>query len=423
MNNGIKLPDWLKDGLGKKEEALRAAHGLTPKRDGWYKSIEGKTRYICKPMPVGLAVESLNARFPNSVMPEQPVSFIPDGLTLEGLAEQYLAREFQRLQTSVPRKLKRRTYDDKVKVLNKFIELVGPTRPAAAIGHDDFTKFRTHLCRFAPSTIRREMIYVNAMFNWASPGMGGMRLIPFPNFGPNWVKPSEDEMRTSAADNDKAFKPAMLRTIFKKAKRDPLLSAAAHLGLNAGFIPRDIADLPESFVDLNKGMIAFRRGKTGVERLCCLVPATVKALRAYMKARPERQPAAAHLFFVDSAGNPLAKSHVDANNPADGVSESNSLLRRWYRAGVGSPFTGLRSTFATIADNNCEDSRAIDMVLGHKVGRVQGHIRSKSYAKQFDPQRSRRVCETVWRLAFGGRSRPSEVGSRPGRQPAQGQAS
>jgi integrase len=397
----VLLPEWLPE-LGKKEEDRRAGYGLIPKSDGWYKTIAGKTRYVCKPLPLDQAIEELQRRFPHAAPPpetEQPKV----ALTLDRLIEMYLARQLLRVQTGKPKKLARRTYDDHAAVLFRFAEVVGGYRAANGFGPEDFAKWgQSYKAGAAVSTIRREFSYLSTFFVWAAPGRKGMGLIPeMPNFGADWIRPTDDQLRVDLAKRDKAMLPRQIKAIFKAVKAYPLLNAAAHLGLNGGFIPIDIATLPEDVVDLKGREIIFSRGKTGMARYCWLMPQTVKALREYLKTRPQRQPGCEHLFFVNSDGGPLAKDHVDSDDPAAPVSDSSGLMREWWRAGVGKPFSGLRSTFATIADNTWDDERAIDMVLGHKVGRKQGHVRSTNYSKYFNPSRARLLCEHVWRLAFG----------------------
>jgi hypothetical protein len=397
----VLLPDWLPE-LGKKQEDLRAGHGLIPKADGWYKTVGGKTRYVCKPLPLDQALGELARRFPHAAAPPEPGPPTV-ALTLERLIEMYLARQLLRVQTGRPKKLARRTYDDHAGVLFRFAEVVGGYRDANGLLPEDFAKWgQSYKAGTAISTIRREFSYLSTFFVWAAPGRKGMGLIPAPpNFGADWLRPTDDQLRVDLAKRDKAMLPKQIKAVFKAVKPHPLLNAAAHLGLNGGFIPIDIATLPDAAVDLRAREITFPRGKTGMGRYCWLMPGTAKAMRDYLKVRPPRKPECEHLFFVNGDGGPLARDHVDESDPGAPVSDSNALLREWYRAGVPGAFSGLRSTFATIADNTWDDERAIDTVLGHKVGRKQGHVRSTNYSKYFNPRRARELCEHVWRLAFG----------------------
>jgi integrase len=206
-----------------------------------------------------------------------------------------------------------------------------------------------------------------------------------------------------------------VRAAFETVKGNPLLNAAAHLGLNCAMGPKDLGTLPEALVDLDGAQIVFARGKTGVGRLCPLLPETVQALRDYLTFRAKFKsvtPAAAGLFFRTRQGMPYARNFGGTGQ--DAGHKDNLLGRRWNEA-VKLPFSGLRSTFATHADD-WHDQRAVDVVMGHKVGKVGRHIR-RHYAKRFPSERARRLVEHVWRLAFGGASEatpsPAPGGSAP----------
>jgi integrase len=392
-------PAWL-GRLTAKEEHQRKAAGITPYSDGWYKSIGGATRYLFKPMPLADALALLPGRLAElrGTAP-QTIRVAASSLTLEALVEMYLAWLLVRVQTGMPKKLVRRTYDDNVKVLNSFVDVTGPTRLAATLGPSDFSGYvAARLAGRAKSTVRREMIYVDAFLKWAGPGRKGMNLIPVPDVGPDWQKPSEDEITTAAADSDKAYTVAQVQMAFAAVNRLPMLWAAAHLGLNCAFIPRDVALLPESAVNLETATITFPRGKTGVGRLCWLVPNTVQALKEYLAVRPAKcNPSAQGLFFRSKFGLPYARHIPNAEKPGDSGIDYNSLTGQWGKH-VGLPFSGLRSTFATWADGMA-DQRAVDLIMGH---RNKGTVRTKHYAKRFDPARARAVAEAVWLAAFGG---------------------
>jgi integrase len=402
---GLKRPDWLPE-LGPRDETRRAAAGLTPKRDGWYKSVDGKTRYLFKPMPLADALSRLDARL-SEVRGQQPrkVSLSPGTLTIEALAEMYLAWLLERVRTGTPKKLARRTYDDNVKTLFQFVDAVGPQRPAHLLGPDDFGRYvRKHLAGVAASSRRRNIIYVDAFLNWAGPGRRRMNLIPQLDPGTDWVKPSDEEVTTAAVDSDKAYTPAEARAAFDAVADSPMLSAAAHLALCGAFGPKDLATLPESVVNLQTGEVRFPRGKTGVGRQCYLTPEAVAAVRRWLDQRGGLcDPAAAGLLFRSRTGLPYARDEVDPDAPGAAGTPYNSIGNQWHKL-TGLPLSGLRSTFATIADD-WHDQRAVDVVMGHKSGHS---IRSKHYAKRVNPERIRQLCEHVWLHAFAqGPPRPA----------------
>lgn len=390
----MKPRPWLAK-LGARDEKIRAAHGLIPKRDGWYKSIDGRTRYVCKPCPLTDVLKVLDARVEAiKARHERRVQILPGVIQFNDLAEAYLTWLRQRLTTGYPKKLSRRTYDDNVAVLDEFVETIGPTEFAEQLGPADFSRYAVkHLAGRAPSTIRRRMIYVDAFAAWAV--KAGHLTRPW-KFGPDWRKPSDSEITTSAADSDKAYSPAQLRDAFRRVRKLPLLRAAGYLGLCCAFSPKDVAHLPESAVDLATGFVTFPRGKTGVARLCWLTPRARVVLRRYLMQRPDAcGPTAKGLFFRTANGLPYYRDAADdsGSNRFDGIGN------RWSKL-VGLPFSGLRSTFATRADAEA-DHRAIDTVMGH-VSRQS--IRSRHYAKRIDPQRIESLTRRVvaWALKLVG---------------------
>jgi integrase len=406
----IKRPDWLPP-LTPREEKQRAAAGLVPKRDGWYKSINGKATYITRRLPLREALELLPAR--RAEITGQSLNTVTAAvsrvdMTLEQLVEVFLASMLSRVQTGVPKKMSRFTYDDFVKVLFAFVEVVGGERQATTIGPTDFSAYIRTIAARAASTRMRHIQCIDRLFNWAGPGRKAMNLIPYVQRGADWIKPSASESRQALAGLEKAYTPEQVTATFELVKDNPFLNATAHLGLNCGFIPKDVADLPEASVDLDQAMILFPRGKTGMDRICPLVPETVRALRTYLRYRAKLKrldPRAQGLFFRTRQGLPYARQYVNEDLPEDASTPYNRVGKQWS-ATVGLPYTGLRSTLATLADG-WPDERAIDLVLGHKVGLTGDKIRTRNYAKYVDPERVRKLVDYVWPRAFGQAGPPS----------------
>lgn len=407
----MKLPPWLKK-LTRTEERQRAAKALTPKRDGWYKWVAGKVRYICKPCGALEAVAVCDERVKaiEADIASKVIPVVSAGLTLEGLAELYIAWLKQRLETGIPRKLSRRTYDDIIETLDRFVEIVGPAKFAEMIGADDFSRFaRSRFAGRAASTIRREMIYIEAFANWAAPGSRKAGHLSKPwKYGPDFVKPSEDQLSLSAADSDKSYTPAQLRHAFLTVKNSPMLRAAGWIALCGAMQPKDLALLPEANVDLKAGLVSFPRGKTGVGRMAWLTPAAVLAVKTFLKTRSLKcQPEAKGLLFRTKAGLPCYREK-GGDEPSG---RHDYFGKKWSRL-TGLPLSGLRSTFATVADDYA-DQRAVDVVLGHKAGHAARKIRSKHYAKRFKPERVKQLVSCVVSLAFGRALRTQEQAALP----------
>lgn len=405
-----KRENWPLPKLSQRDERLRAHHGLTMKADGYYKSINGKTRYICKPMPLADAVALLDARIreirgipPGTVGPAKALP--PGTLAIEGLAELYTTWLWQRLTTGVPKKLARRTYDGYLYVLNRFIRLVGPDRNADSLGEADFSLYATtYFAGISPNSVQREVTAIEAFANWVAPSNRSKGLIARAWFlGNDFRKPTREALAVQSGMKDKAYSPQQIVAAFGDIRRSAVMTAAAHLGLNCAFGPADVATLLEENVDLKAAVITFPRGrgKTGVARLCPLLPQTVEALEHYLAVRPKLcHASAAELFFRTSNGLPYARV---MHKKGVGLTERNvgraydSLANRWHKI-TGRPFSGLRSTFAQLADD-WTDQRAVDLVMGHS-GNVAGTVRSRFYAKRVDPERIRPLCQHVWKLAF-----------------------
>lgn len=396
----VKYPDWLGD-LTRKDEKLRSHHGLQPRRDGWHKMIDCKKRYIAKPMPLGDVVAILDARINEirGVVTEKPIRLAINSTTIEDLVGIFLAHLWQRHTTGMPRKLERRTYDDYVEVLDRFVELVGPDNLAIRAEPQWFTKFARSIAKKAVSSRRREIIYLTAFFNWAGPGRHNLNFYKKPvEFGPDLVKPEESLLRAAMSQNNDCYTPAQYMKALTAVRECPMLMAIGLLGLNAAYLPSDLTKLPINKVDLDAGIVEFPRPKSGIERKTVLMPETVFYLRRYLAVRP--QPSiemgdAEPLFLRDDglAFNQRIADEAAEREEAEPVRANHtSSLSGYWRAATGLPTKGLRTTFATNADD-AEDQRAVDVVMGHAAKTV----RQKHYVKHFDPQRLRKIVEHVWR--------------------------
>jgi len=404
----VVYPAWLGQ-LTHRDESLRRHHGLFPARDGWYKTVNLKKRYIAKPMPLADVVTLLPARLAEITgqVEERPVKLGAGSTTIEQLAEIFIAHLWQRHQTGQPRKLSRRTYDDYCATLELFVTTVGETQPAIAAGPTWFTRFARVIAKRAATTRRRHAIYLIAFFNWAGPGRHALNFYKTPvNFGPDFVKPSEDQIRAELDDADVLYTPQAFAEALGSVVDCPLLYAAGLLGLNCGYLPSDLVSLPEAEVNLDAEdpILRFPRPKTNIERLNPLMPETVAALRAYLKIRPKPSTAGEGLFFINEYGEPFnTRRYTGQDKP--GV-HSNTIGAYWRQV-TGKPFKGLRTTLATQADS-ANDDRAVDLILGHAAKT----IRQKNYVKQFEASRCRAVIERFWPL-FVAEAPPLSGASKP----------
>jgi integrase len=395
-------PAWLGK-LTQRDEARRRGAGLYPAKDGWYKTIQLKKRYIAKPMPLGDALAILPTRIAEieGHVEERPARLAAGSTTIDQLAEMFIAHLWQRHTTGMPKKLARRTYDDYCDTLSRFVECAGPDAMAITAGPDWFTRFARAISRKAATSRRRDIIYITAFFNWAGPGRHALNFYRTPvNFGPDLVKPDESEIRTKLAESSTQYSPEQYLAALMAVRECPLLFAAGLLGLNCAFYASDISLLPASDLDLEKGLHWFPRPKTKIKRKAVLMPETIWAIRRYLETRPPLAEGVDRVF-VREDGRPF---NVRRNSGPDGHGSHGDSLGAYWSGITGLPFKGLRTTFATAADGFV-DQQAVDLIMGHAAK----SIRAKHYVKQFAPQRLAACIEHVWQQCVSAIPLPAEA--------------
>ena len=399
------MADW-KSPSGPREAEKLKASGMFPRPDGWYKSIGGKNRYVCRPMPARDALELLPARVDEikSRIAGTETIVRADSLALKDIADAYAAWLYRRLTTGQPKKLARYTYDDCCRAVSLFVECVGPEKMAGKVGPADFSRYSAqYLAGMAASTRARRVAYIEAFANWAAPGRrrAGMLVAPW-QYGPDFAKPTAAELSAATGRRDKSYTADQFFIAMRRVRGSPIYRAAGLLGANCAFLARDVSTLPESLIDLDDGSVRFARGKTGVDRLCVLWPCTIKAIRRYLAFRPTVcDPTAEGMLFRTLNGLPYSRSTSDDDSPGR---EFDGIGNRWFKV-TGLPFSGLRSTFATLSDD-WPDQRAVDLVMGHSS---HESIRSRHYAKRFDIDRIRKLSAYVWQSLAKSRQRPKKV--------------
>lgn len=385
-------PLWLGK-LNQRQEALRRAHGLFPGKDGWYKTVALKKRYIAKPMSLDDVLLVLDAKLAEikGEIAERPTNLSQTSTSIQQLVEIFLAHLWDRHVTGAPRKLSRRTYDDYIDTLSRLVDCVGPAVIASGANPAWFSKFARTIRKKAVSSRRRDIIYIQAFFNWAGPGRHAQNFYRNPvNFGPDLVKPDESQMRSAMAESSTLYSAKDFFKSLMRVRECPLLFAMGLLGLNGAYLPSDLTAIPLKAIDLESGIAEFLRPKTGIQRKTFLMPETVKALRDYLKVRPAPVDGSESLFLREDGRSFNQRRDV---GPGFQSYHGNSIGAYW-RLVTGYPIKGLRTTFATLGDG-FEDQAAVDLVMGH----ASKSIRQKHYVKHFEPERLRLLVEHVWRQA------------------------
>jgi integrase len=381
--------DWLGE-LTKKQDALRVHHGLVPMKDGWYKWVDGKKRYIARRMPLAEVAALLPTRLQEiaGAIVEREARINTASTTILALSEMFMAHLWQRHQTGTPRTLSRRTYDDYADVLARFCKAVGPSSPAASIDTTWFSRFMRTIATRAATTQRREIIYLTAFMNWAGPGRHSLGFFKTPvQFGPDFRKPDEIALRQGRSRYTTLYTPESFAEALDAVACSPMLYALGLMALNGAYLPDDLTTLPLSAIDLETGVVEFERHKTGVDRKTVLMPETIAAVRRYLEIRPVANPPVDVLFVRDDG---LPFSRRKPVGPEKRSNPSHALGQYWHAA-TGKPLKGLRTSFATYGDG-LGDQEAVNLVMGH----ASKSVRSKFYVKQFQPERLLQVVRHVW---------------------------
>jgi integrase len=288
------------------------------------------------------------------------------------------------------------TFGDYKAACDEVMAAFGRGRLVADLGADDFTALRDKLARkWGPQRLGKTIQFIRCLFKHGYEA----ELLDRPvRFGPGFKRPSKKVLRLHRArQGAKLFTAEEIRRLLDAASVQ--VRAMLLLGINAGFGNSDCGNLPQTAVDLERGIIDYPRPKTGIARRAILWPETVAALNLAMEKRPEPQhPEHAGLVFLTHRGDSWSTGTTDGPLSR----EVGKLLRRLHingRKGLG--FYTLRHVFRTVADES-KDQPAVDFVMGHEVPHM-----SSVYRETISDARLRAVSDHVHGWLFP----PSEVGT------------
>src|SRR5262249_24405186 len=135
-------------------------------------------------------------------------------------------------------------------------------------------------------------------------------------------------------------------------------------------------------LDLERGMLDFPRGKTGVPRRIPLWPETVTSIKEYLAVRPEPKDAAdADLVFLTKQRRPwyrlgrfvANKDGVEVVKGIDNpVAKSLRIVLDNLKINGRKNFLALRHGFRTIG-RGARDREAIDALMGHVDESMAAH--------------------------------------------------
>ena len=293
----------------------------------------------------------------------------------------------------------------------------------------DFEKFRAKLAkRYGTVGLRNTINTVRVVFKFAA----DQRKIERPvNYGQGFDRPSAKALRRARDQaGPRLFEADEIRRILDvldgkpfptgtlgddgepetmTIRRDPAMRAMILLGANCGFGNSDLANLPQSAVDLENGWVDFPRVKTEIRRRVPLWPETVVAMQEAISARPT--PATrdeAGLCFLTMAGNRWVRIQESTKDkkpfPIDALSQKFSkllkLLKINGRRGLG--FYTLRHVFQTVG-GDAKDPDAVAAVMGH-VDSSMGAV----YRERIADDRLVAVTDIVRVWLFDGEDRSHE---------------
>lgn len=289
-------------------------------------------------------------------------------VTLAEVLEKYLQAQRAKLDN---RELSPRTYADAMKTRDLILAAVDGNRDIESIGPDDFAKIRKVLSGGGSLVVLGVLITrVRSVMKFAVDT--GMREKAI-HYGQSLARPTRKAVRRERSERpEKFFTADECRTLIAGASLH--LKPMILLALNAGLGNTDIGSLRLDHLDLDAGVVATPRPKTGAPRRAILWPDTVKALRASLAERPAPHADAERLAFVTKYGKPWVRREIV--DPADGGApklsqtdavsgEFRKLLKATDLQKDRRAFYSLRHSFRTIADS-LADRPAVDLVMGHE---------------------------------------------------------
>ncbi|KKM84518.1 hypothetical protein LCGC14_1298320 [marine sediment metagenome] len=381
---------------------------LTPHASGmWQKKIRGKVHYFGR---WGRRLQGKLTRLPD---PEywQPALTIyqsqandlhagrtprvtGDALRLKDLYNRFLTAKKRKLEAG---EITARTFGEYKATTDLLIVQFGRERFVDDLASDDFEALRSTMAdRWGPVRLGNAVQRVKTVYKWGYEA--GLYDRPI-RYGPDFTKPSASVLRRHKAKNGERYLEAdQLRRLLAAA--DVQLQAMILLGVNCGYGNHDVATLPLSALDLEKGMANFPRPKTGIARRCPLWPETVQALKAAIAERPEPGTEAAEgLMFITGRGGPWITGGIA--QPV--VIAMRNLMQSVgvYRKGIG--FYMLRHVHRTVSDG-ARDPVASNLIMGHADASM-----GATYTERIDDDRLVAVTDHVRKWLFPAES-PVEKG-------------
>jgi len=316
-----------------------------------------------------------------------------DGLRLKELCDRWLHYKRDRVQTG---ELTLRTWYDYQQTAQRVCDVLGKEQLVEELTPAEFERLRADFGQtWGPTRIGNSVTRTRMIFTYGFES--GLLDKPI-RYGPTFKVPNRKTLRkVKKVHGPRMFEADELLRIIKAAEQP--IKAMVILAANSGMGNHDLATLPMSALDLERGWIDFARPKTEIDRKIPLWPETIAAIKEWLADRPEakREEDAGLVFltrqrrawfrggrFVDGEeGGPRAKGF---DSPVSKVFKAllDSLGINGKRG-----FYCIRHNFETVAGDT-GDQKAVDAVMGHTDSTMSAH-----YRERIDPERLRRVVEHV----------------------------
>lgn len=368
---------------------------LFPHANGtWAKKIRSKLHYFGPWDDADGALKKYLAEKDDLHAGRRPKQDV-EALTVKELANHFLDVKQELVNTG---ELSARMWADYKEATDETVAAFGRCRLVSDLGPDDFEGLRAKMARrWGLVRLGNVIGRIRSIFKYALDAA----LIDRPvRFGPGFQRPSKKTLRIHRAkQGPKLLSREQIVALLAGAEgsdqvqADPEFKAMVLLGINCGLGNSDVATLPLSTLDLDRGWLDFPRPKTGVARRCHLWPETVAALQAVLdRRRTAKNDADAEVVFITARGGNWTKE--TGGNYLSW--KFGKLLKRAGcdgRKGLG--FYTLRHTFRTVADE-AKDPVAADHIMGHEVANM-----SSVYRETISDERLKAVADHVRNWLFG----------------------
>jgi len=348
---------------------------LTPHKSGRWRKIHGGKAYYFGPLDDWQAAyDRYTFEWPYIIagkpIPDRHTGNAEGVITVADVVNSFIETKRELMDNG---ELSPRTFADTIRTGKYIVKAIDRNRDIETVGPDDFAKLRKVLAEGRSLVALGVLITrCRSVFKYAVDS--GLRDSAV-RYGQAFARPKRKAVRKQRSKKPERFFTAEeCRTLIEAAPVQ--LKAMILLALNAGLGNTDLGLLALSHVDLDAGVVAMPRPKTGAARRAVLWPETIKAVREAIDARPTPERDAEGLVFVTRTGKPWVRARMVEKETKPGKVESKlsqtdavggefkKLLKATKLEATGRAFYALRHTFRSVADA-VNDRPAVDLIMGH----------------------------------------------------------